>query len=40
MIVSFKKIDPDDKIKYYRLPKNTETQQENTKEHTSQRQVK
>ena len=28
------KIDASDKIKYSRIPKNTETLQENTKEHT------
>ena len=28
------KTDTDDKIKYSRIPKNTETQQENTKENT------
>ena len=34
MIISIQKTDAGDKIKYSRIPKNTETQQKNTKENT------
>ena len=34
------KADTGDKIKYCRLPKNTQTQQENTKGNTSKRKLK
>ena len=34
MIISIQKTDTGDIIKYRRIPKNTETQQENTKENT------
>ena len=39
MIISVQKL-ASDKFKYNRLPKNTETQQENTKENTKKRQLK
>ena len=34
MIISVQKTDTGDKIKFSRIPKNTEIQQENTKENT------